>query len=215
MMVPVILVRHGNTFKSGDKIVWVGARTDTPLAPSGLIQAELVAAALRRLGSSFTKILTGPLRRTYDFATRLLTTLPGQISLEIDERLTEIDYGLWEGLSNDEVLERFGPEPLKLWDTHGIQPEGMQWYPEPAVLQQQLQSLLADLFRLATAQETPIICTSHGILRTIYNHCATTAATARVSSKVATGRMCKILLSDSERRQKPHISWWNRSPSEL
>ena len=42
----LLLARHGNTFNKGDKIVWVGARTDLPLTAKGREQALALGQAL-------------------------------------------------------------------------------------------------------------------------------------------------------------------------
>ena len=40
----LLLARHGNTFDKGDKVVWVGARTDLPLTAKGREQARALGA---------------------------------------------------------------------------------------------------------------------------------------------------------------------------
>ena len=42
-----ILARHGNTFNTGDKIVWVGRTEDFPLTQTGEEQAKKVAQFLQ------------------------------------------------------------------------------------------------------------------------------------------------------------------------
>ena len=43
-MARLFVVRHGNTFDTGDVVTRVGGRTDLPLSKSGKAQAEKLAA---------------------------------------------------------------------------------------------------------------------------------------------------------------------------
>ena len=62
-MIELLLVRHGNTFAPGDRIVWVGKGEDLPLVESGRAQAEALAAALHAAGWRPTAAVSGGLRR--------------------------------------------------------------------------------------------------------------------------------------------------------
>ena len=51
----LLLARHGNTFEKGDKVVWVGARTDIPLTAKGRDQAAALAAGLQPVSLSISE----------------------------------------------------------------------------------------------------------------------------------------------------------------
>ena len=70
----LILVRHGNTFSKGDKVVWVGARSDMPLVEKGVEQAKAVGEALKASGLEPSVIFCGPLKRTTETAQVALST---------------------------------------------------------------------------------------------------------------------------------------------
>ena len=95
------LVRHAQP-------TWTGAfrfhgRTDPPLGPEGLAQARRLAAhfAGRALGVVYHSGLTRSVQTADLIASRTQATLraiPG---------LAEINFGAWDGLTVDEVQERF------------------------------------------------------------------------------------------------------------
>ena len=64
----LLLARHGNTFEAGDKVVWVGARTDLPLTAKGREQAAALGEGLRPVKSVIKHIVSGPLNRTREHA---------------------------------------------------------------------------------------------------------------------------------------------------
>ena len=100
MTVPeVVLARHGETEWSRD--MRHTGRTDVPLTDAGRRQAEALAARLA--GRTFAKVLTSPLSRAVE--TCRLAGLGDQA--EQRPELVELDYGEAEGLTTDQLRERF------------------------------------------------------------------------------------------------------------
>ena len=64
----LLLARHGNTFNKGDKVVWVGARTDLPLTVKGREQAQALGEALAPFAPRIKRVVAGPLLRTREQA---------------------------------------------------------------------------------------------------------------------------------------------------
>src|SRR5882724_3494292 len=124
----VVLVRHGNTFSPGEAAVWVGARTDLALVEKGRQQAEEVANQLGRAGMTINTIFAGPLRRTAESAV-IIANIAGIApeSLVIDRRLTEIDYGDWEGLTSDDIRQRYGHSEIDGWEHNNEWPSAANW----------------------------------------------------------------------------------------
>lgn len=60
----VTIVRHGNTFGPGEAMRRIGARTDLPLAASGLEQARSLGVTFADQGLTFDRTLAAPLKRT-------------------------------------------------------------------------------------------------------------------------------------------------------
>ena len=71
----LLLARHGNTFNKGDKVVWVGARTDLPLTAKGREQAQALGQALVPFAPQIKRVISGPLLRTREHAAILCEAL--------------------------------------------------------------------------------------------------------------------------------------------
>jgi broad specificity phosphatase PhoE/ribonuclease HI len=97
----LLLVRHGETEASRE--FRQCGRSDLPLTEAGLAQAR---AAARRLGArrNITQVYSSPLRRTTQTATAVADALG--LPVRTDERLIEMDFGEWEGLTGQEIQDR-------------------------------------------------------------------------------------------------------------
>lgn len=199
-MVKVLLVRHGNTFAPGDKVVWVGARTDLPLVPSGIAQAETLAAKLKALNVTPDAVLAGPLQRTRQHAG---IAMPHPIA-DIRPGLREIDYGRWEAKSTEEIGELGGAAALADWDKKFIWPEGPGWSPSKVEIDAAVRDILHGL-----TQPLTMIVTSNGILRFFAQVAANAPPPGAL--KVGTGNACLM--------EKSAAGWmirgWNLSPADL
>lgn len=98
------LLRHGEVEGAA---IYRGS-TDDPLTDHGWQQ--MVSALDNK--KSWDIIITSPLQRCREFAE--LIAQEDEIDLEINPSLQEIDFGLWEGLSPDQILKEDG-EYLKAW----------------------------------------------------------------------------------------------------
>ena len=108
-MTRLFLIRHGNTVDEETKKVYKG-RTDIPLSRKGILRIRGAAAFL----SAFTldRMYTSTLSRSIDSG-RIIADSQG-IGIEVAPAFDEVDFGAWEGLSFDEIRERY-PEDLGLW----------------------------------------------------------------------------------------------------
>jgi broad specificity phosphatase PhoE len=102
----LILTRHGQA-AAGD--VMLGGQLDVPLLPTGRDEAE--ALALRLSGVRIDRIVSSPMLRALETAQTIATGRP----VEVDERLRELDYGRWEGLTYAEV-DAHDPELRARWE---------------------------------------------------------------------------------------------------
>lgn len=104
------LARHGETEWNVRK--WIQGSTDTPLNENGILQAGRLADRLLEEGFRPARIYTSPLRRALDTARIVSDALrakcipcPG---------LEEINFGLWEGRTWEQVQERY-PAEFRQW----------------------------------------------------------------------------------------------------
>lgn len=97
----VFLIRHGESEWNNDHL-YTG-QSDVALSELGRAQAQRVAERLASAG--ITAIYSSPLQRAQDTARPLsaLTRLP----VRIEPGLTEINHGLWQGLTVEQVREKF------------------------------------------------------------------------------------------------------------
>jgi probable phosphoglycerate mutase len=108
MSTTVLLIRHPESAWNS-KGIYQG-QMDIPLSPLGRIQAELVAARLSR--EHLRGIVCSPLKRAHTLAGAVARY--HHLTPEPDGRLTEIGHGSWEGLTRDQVQERF-PDMYRTW----------------------------------------------------------------------------------------------------
>ena len=105
-MLTLILTRHGLT-SAGD--VLLGGQLDVSLAPGGRAQAEALRGRLA--GVRIDRMIASPMLRAIETAQIVAAGRP----IEIDERLREVDYGRWEGLSHAEAAAH-DPELRARWE---------------------------------------------------------------------------------------------------
>jgi probable phosphoglycerate mutase len=106
-MLNLILTRHGAT-PAGN--VLLGGQLDVPLAPKGRAQAESLRGRLA--GVRIDRIIASPMARAVETAQVVAAGRP----IEVDERLRELDYGRWEGLTHAEADAR-DPELRARWES--------------------------------------------------------------------------------------------------
>ena len=104
-MLTVLLTRHGHTDRSEPE-QYLGQRVQASLTERGRRDAEALARRLE--GVAVDRIISSPLGRAVETAQILADRIGAAI--ETDERLTELDYGAWEGLTVEEIDRRFPGE---------------------------------------------------------------------------------------------------------
>lgn len=165
----LLLIRHGNTFKSGETPVRVGANEDLPLTEEGEAQARRLGAQLKAAGIMPAAAVTGPLRRTRRHLEIVLDELGAAAAVAVDERLREIDYGPWGGLSDDEIARRFGAKAaaeLDAWNRESRWPrETVTWRPAPETIARNAAALTSELAARLGTEDCALVCSSNGILR--------------------------------------------------
>ena len=105
----IILVRHGQT--EWNRVERFRGRADVPLNETGIAQAEATGQRVAKEWQP-TAVYSSPLSR----AVRTAEAIAKHFSLpvQIHPGLADIDYGEWQGLTPDEVRERW-PAALHAW----------------------------------------------------------------------------------------------------
>lgn len=106
----LLLIRHGETDWNTEKRIQGG--TDICLNPNGLAQAAALAETLKQRTFPVCAIYTSPLTRARQTANAIgeRLKLPSQCIGD----LREINFGLWEGLTWEQVKKRF-PKEFGIW----------------------------------------------------------------------------------------------------
>jgi probable phosphoglycerate mutase len=152
----VTLVRHGQTERS-ERMAYSG-RLDVALTDRGREQAREAAAALA--GAGVDAVVTSPLVRARDTAQAIADATGAPLA--VDERLTEIDYGTFEGLDRAGARAQLG-QVFEDWreDPFGAPVPGME--PLPAALER-ASAATADAL---AAHAHPVLVGHQGILRIV------------------------------------------------
>ncbi len=206
----LLMARHGNTFEDGQTPVWVGARTDLPLTTKGREQAASLGEALSPLKPRLKRVLAGPLIRTREHAAIAVERASINASVEIDDRLREIDYGLWEGKPSQDIAAEFSEEPLVAWDKHGIWPNNASWHPDRHALANAISNLANELAAELSPEDAALLVTSNGIAR-FFLHLVPGLfedMAAKSLLKVATGNWCAF----GRRGGAWSLAFWNQTP---
>jgi probable phosphoglycerate mutase len=119
MTTRLFLVRHGATTLSAEDRF--AGSTDVALSDEGRQQAIRLGARLA--DDRIAAVYCSPMRRTLD--TAALAAQPHGLAPVTRPGLREIDHGHWEGLTRQEVEERFGDEYAR-WeaDPFTVAPDG-------------------------------------------------------------------------------------------
>ena len=123
-MTRLVIVRHGNTFETGETPRRIGARTDLPLTATGLGQSRALRDHFAANGVRFDRVISSALQRTRQTAETIIGGAP--LTLEAASFLTEIDHGPDEDQVESEVVARLGNEAITAWDREWIAPEGWE-----------------------------------------------------------------------------------------
>ena len=112
----IYIIRHGKTAMNQANVLQ--GRSDCPLSEEGVRQAEEAAERLR--GIRFSHVFSSPLRRAAQTARIIASDVP----LKTDDRLIEMDYGPYEGVSLEQM-----PSELRTFFSdfvHNPAPRGME-----------------------------------------------------------------------------------------
>ncbi len=113
-MTCIILVRHGQTDWNREERF--RGQLDVPLNKTGLAQARTTGRWVAKKWQPVA-IYSGPLSRTVKTAEQIASHF--SLPVLLHQGLIDINYGEWQGLTPDEVRERW-PDELHTWYT---QPE--------------------------------------------------------------------------------------------
>lgn len=149
----ILLLRHAETDWNRERR-FQGWR-DVPLSATGREQAESAARLLA--ATRIEAVWSSPLARARD--TTAIIAAPHRLAVQESDAFREMGFGEWEGLTRDEVRERF-PDAHRAW---AETPHEAAW-PGAETLAMVRARALAGLEALRAAHTGQTIClVSHGI----------------------------------------------------
>ncbi|WP_062516395.1 histidine phosphatase family protein [Demequina gelatinilytica] len=125
----VVLVRHGVTEMTTSRRMSGGGVPGPRLSSAGRVQAAKAADLVYGIGRRtwthlphVTRVLASPIVRTQETATAIGRRIGAHV--ETEDRLREVDFGAWEGLTVAEIVERDG-DAIHAWRrADGVAPGG-------------------------------------------------------------------------------------------
>lgn len=150
----VLLLRHGQSPLSVERRY--SGRGDPELTPDGLEQAAAAATALaaRHVADDgdIRAVISSPLLRARQTAEPVAGVLG--LGVDLDHRLTETDFGTWEGLTFAEAAAQ-DPEVHRSWlgDSSVAPPRGESF----DVVSERVDAALDDLLRRHAGQTVVVV----------------------------------------------------------
>ncbi len=136
---------------------------DAPLAPLGRDQA--IAAGERVRGLGIGAVWSSPLARAKEAAEILARAL--ELPVQIDSDLREMSMGAWEGLTKEEIRERF-PDELRIWEAN---PEALVMERYERLVDVQARAVGAVRRICQGGSESPVLIVTHlNVLRLLAAH---------------------------------------------
>jgi len=166
----LVFVRHGVTDLTTRHILSGSSEPGPSLNAAGRIQAAKAADAVYRVGrktwdrvAPVTSIVASPMTRTQETAAALGRRIGAHVDL--DERVREVDFGEWDGLTAEEVALRDG-DLIHLWQQGSTPaPGGESIADVVARLTDFIASLGADHARACAIDDVPrtVAVASHAV----------------------------------------------------
>ncbi|NNK15249.1 MAG: histidine phosphatase family protein [Desulfofustis sp.] len=154
------LLRHGKTVWNQEKRIQGSG--NSPLTPDGIAALKAWAAFLHSTPPTWDRLIVSPLQRAIDSAKIINERL--QLPMQIEDELREQNWGLWEGLTIDEIKSA-DPDELEKRIQNGwnfLPPEGES---RQEVLQR-TRGCLEKCARQYTGQHLLVI-THLGVIKTL------------------------------------------------
>jgi broad specificity phosphatase PhoE len=116
-MTRLFLIRHGNTLDEETKKVYKG-RIDIPLSQTGVLRMEKAATFLAAF--PMDRIFTSTLSRSVESGK--LVAKQQNLEIEVEPAFDEVGFGVWEGLTFDEIRTGYPKEHARWIEDPGTYP---------------------------------------------------------------------------------------------
>jgi len=214
MRTRLIIARHGNTFRPEETPTRVGAKTDLPLVEE--FKGRSIGRYLKEHDMIPDVIYAAPLLRTMQTARLAVQTIGLDSDISPLNAFVEIDYGVDENKTEEEVRLRLGngniekgKKIIEDWDKNAVVPDG--WKVDP---DQIIHTWLDFAEKTVIPHQTTLLVTSNGIIRFAPYLTGDFEKFAQEHKiKVAPGGLCIFDKNDGDSFWT--CSAWNVKPYEL
>ena len=211
MKTKLVLIRHGETAWNAEHRIQ--GQLDIPLSPLGILQSARLAECLAN--EPIDAVYSSAQSRAWLTATPLAARLGLDIIAE--PRLRERSFGIFEGLTLDEIAARYPAEFMK-W-----RERDPSWRPEGGETGQQLiNRVMSAVTEIGTrhASQTVALVSHGGVLDVVYRaarelqwhapreHQMLNAAVNRLTASVPTAEAAPIALSIDLWGDVAHLQDW-------
>ena len=153
----VYMVRHGETILTPDRKFSGTGPLNPPLTDTGLAQAEKVAAEIAKIKPDV--LIASPLQRTTQTA-EVIAKATGLTPI-FDEAWFECSFGDWDGLSIQEVKEKWPEDYISWISSSAFTPPGGESYDDVAARIEPAFDLLAEKY----PGQKVVIVTHNGVIK--------------------------------------------------
>jgi len=157
-MIKLIFIRHTETEWNKQK-KYLG-KTDVALSRKGIKQSEIISHYLK--GKKITAVYSSGLKRAYQTAS--IIAEKHSLKVKKDERLDEIDFGDWEGMTFSQVQKKY-PRLAKKYISVPLDtkiPKGESFFKFKSRINRSLKEILNK------AKGTVVIVSHGGVNRVIF-----------------------------------------------
>jgi broad specificity phosphatase PhoE len=209
----LILTRHGHICDEADAPVIAGLKYDFSLVESGGAQAEIFAKMLIQQKITPVSILSSNMRRTKRYAEIIEEVIGMPGTPMIDDRLNDLDYGDWTGLTEPEVALKYGEKTYTGWVKHGMWPETGNWGESPQQVHERVTTFCHDLTEFYDEEDTVVVVASNGLIKfflgMIYGEFEKRSITGKLRMDI--GNISKLVHKDGIWK----VVYWNMNPQEM
>ncbi len=151
MRTKVMLIRHGMT--EWNKMKKYCGYKDVPLNTEGVNQARKLAGRLK--GLHFDAVYSSDLKRAIKTARLAL----GKVKITKVKGLRELNFGVMEGLSHDQILQKY-PDPYKKWLKDPFKKHGIPRAENMSDFKKRITASLKDIVKKNRGKTIAVVC--HG-----------------------------------------------------
>lgn len=172
--------------------------TDDVLSKDGWQQMDAVVHQTSHQTMPWTDIISSPLRRCADFATQLCKTQ--QLTLHIEPRFSEIDFGDWEGMTSQQIMENDSGRLSEYWKNPSLvtPPNGESLDDFRSRVVTAWRDLIDKYFHINNANEHLLIVTHGGTLRVILSELLQIPTTALFNIDVPYSCLSRLQYQDRD-----------------